>query len=338
MKKIRIGIIGLGRLGFAHAENIAGKIPGCELFAACGSHLGRLEKNRLLLDIPKITTDYQEFVEMEELDGIIIASASTLHAEQLITACKAGVKNIFIEKPIAMSLEEVEKLEQYLSTVELNIQVGHHRRYDPSYIEAHRKIREGYIGKPISMRNDNRDYYFDPEFYRRFSPVSGGTLLDTGSHDYDMARWLLDAEAVSVYGMGGSYVYDFLDEFNDVDNAALLIQFDNNAMGQFSYSRNCTYAYHVETEIYGTDGVLRICSEPLNNRLISIDEEGAHKTYFKDFYDLYKNCYYDEMVDFIASIRDGRKARVTADDGLKSVKWALAATEAVQKREVVTLA
>jgi myo-inositol 2-dehydrogenase/D-chiro-inositol 1-dehydrogenase len=115
--------------------------------------------------------------------------------------------------------------------------VGHHRRYDPSYIEAYRKIREGYIGTPISVRNDNRDYYFNPDFFRRFSPKSGGTILDTGSHDYDMIRWLLDTEAKSIYGLGGAYVYDFLDEFNDVDNASLLMEFGNGMMEQFSGRR-----------------------------------------------------------------------------------------------------
>jgi predicted dehydrogenase len=75
----------------------------------------------------------------------------------------------------------------------------------------------------------------------------------------------------------------------DVDNAALM-------MGQFSYSRSCKYAYQVETEIHGTEGVLRICTEALNNRLITIDENGSHKTFFKDFYS-------DKMVDFFECIR-----------------------------------
>ncbi len=335
MKKLSIGIIGLGRLGFYHAENISGKIKGVELYAACGSDPDRLKKNQQLLDIPVITTDYEEFVGMEELDGIVIASASTLHFEHLTKALKAGVKNIFIEKPIALNGEEIEQLEKELPKYQANIQVGHHRRYDPSYIEASKKIKEGYIGTPVSVRNDNRDYYFDPDFFRRFSPKSGGTILDTGSHDYDMVRWLLGAEAKSIYGLGGSYVYDFLDEFNDVDNASLLMEFDNGMMGQFSYSRSCKYAYHVETEIHGTEGVLRICTEPSNNRLISIDEKGTHKTFHKDFYDLYKNCYHDEMVDFFECIREGRKPSPTAEDGIKSVKWALYATEAVLGKKVV---
>jgi myo-inositol 2-dehydrogenase/D-chiro-inositol 1-dehydrogenase len=338
-KKVKLGIIGLGRLGFAHAENISGKIKGVELHAICGSNMERLKKNQQLLDVPVITTDYNEFINMDELDGIVIASSSSLHFEQLVKACEAGVKNIFIEKPIALTMDEINKLEALFSGtgINTNIQVGHHRRFDPSYIEAEKRIREGYIGTPISIKNENRDYYFDPDFFRRFSPKSGGTILDTGSHDYDMTRWLLGSEAKSIYGLGGSYVYDFLGEFNDVDNAALLMEFENNVMAQFSYSRNCKYAYHVETEIYGTEGVLKICSEPLNNRLISIDDKGSHKTFFKDFYDVYKNCYYDEMAEFISCIRDGKKPRVSAEDGIKSVKWALHATEAVLGKKVVYL-
>jgi myo-inositol 2-dehydrogenase/D-chiro-inositol 1-dehydrogenase len=337
MKNLKIGIIGLGRLGFSHAENISSRIKGAELYAACGSDNVRLEKNQQLLDIPVITTDYDEFINLEELDGIVIASASALHYDQLIRACKAGVKNIFIEKPIALTAEEIAGLEEILPGLNANIQVGHHRRYDPSYIEAKKKIDAGYIGTPISYRNDNRDYYFDPDFFKRFSPGSGGTILDTGSHDYDMVRWLTGAEAKTVYGLGGAYVYDFLPQMGDVDNAALMMDFDNGMMGHFSYSRSCKYAYHVETEIHGTEGVLRICNEPLNNRLISIDEKGSHKTFFKDFYDLYRNCYYDEMVDFLDCIRTGRKSAVSAEDGIKSVKWALKATEAVLGKKVVSL-
>lgn len=284
-KNIKLGIIGLGRLGFAHAENISGKIKGAELYAACGSNLDRLKKNQQLLDIPVITDNYDEFIAMDELDGIIIASSSSLHYEHLSHAIKGGVKNIFLEKPVSLTPDEIEKLENLVSSPAFcaNVQVGHHRRFDPSYIEAEKRIREGYIGTPISIRNDNRDYYFDPDFFRRFSPGSGGTIVDTGSHDYDCARWLLGTEAKSIYGLGGAYVYDFLPQFNDVDNAALLMEFDNNMMAQFSYSRNCKYAYHVETEIYGTEGVLKICTEPLSNRLVSIDDKGSHKTFFQGF-------------------------------------------------------
>ena len=337
MKTLKIGIIGLGRLGFSHAENIASKMKDVELYAACGGDKGRLKKNQQFLDIPVITTDYDEFINMAELDGIAIASASSLHYDHLVRACRAGVKNIFIEKPIALTAGEIADLQRVLPGLDVNIQVGHHRRYDPSYIDAKRKIEEGYIGIPISIRNDNRDYFFDPDFFRRFSPKSGGTILDAGSHDYDMARWLTGAEAKTIYGLGGAYVYDFLPEMNDVDNAALLMEFDNGMMGQFSYSRSCKYAYHVETEIHGTEGVLRICTEPLNNRLISIDENGSHKTFFKDFYDVFKNCYYEEMADFVDCIRTGRKAAVTAEDGIKSVKWALKATEAVLEKKLVML-
>ena len=338
-KNIKLGIIGLGRLGFAHAENISGKIKGAELYAACGSNMDRLEKNQQLLDIPVITDNYDEFIAMDELDGIIIASSSSLHYEHLSRAVKGGVKNIFLEKPVSLTADEIEKLEKLVSSADFkaNVQVGHHRRFDPSYIEAEKRIKEGYIGTPVSIRNDNRDYYFDPDFYRRFSPGSGGTIVDTGSHDYDCARWLLGAEAKSIYGLGGAYVYDFLPQFNDVDNAALLMEFENNMMAQFSYSRNCKYAYHVETEIYGTEGVLKICTEPLSNRLVSIDDKGMHKTFFKDFYDLYKNCYIDEMIEFVNSIRDSFTPRVTVKDGIKSVKWALKATEAVLGKKIVYL-
>lgn len=161
MKNLKIGIIGLGRLGFIHGENIAYKMKGAELHAACGSDMDRLKKNQQLLDIPVITTDYDEFINMEELDGIVIASASSLHFDHLLRECKAGIKYIFIEKPIALTSYEIARLEEALPRMDVNIQVGHHRRYDPSYIEAKRKIKEGYIGIPIFFRNDNRDFFFD---------------------------------------------------------------------------------------------------------------------------------------------------------------------------------
>jgi myo-inositol 2-dehydrogenase/D-chiro-inositol 1-dehydrogenase len=72
LEKLKLGIIGLGRLGFSHAENISGKIKGVELYAACGSNMDRLEKNQQLLDIPVISTDYEEFVSMDELDVLLL--------------------------------------------------------------------------------------------------------------------------------------------------------------------------------------------------------------------------------------------------------------------------
>ncbi len=338
MDKVKLGIIGLGRLGRKHAENIYYKIPNAKLTAICSIVQKELDSVLKEMNPKYVTKDYREIINNKELDGIVIASSSDSHCQQIIDACEAGRKYIFTEKPIGTTLEEISKIKKAVNLNKgVKLQVGYHRRFDISYQAAKKKINEGFIGDPIFIKNINRDAATEEEFLLKFSPKSGGLIFDTGSHDYDMSRWLINSDAKSIYGLGGVYVYEGLKKINDIDNCTLLVEFKNNVMGQFVLSRNCTYGYHVETEIYGTKGSIRVCATPAKDRVTYFDENGINLKCIESFYDFFKPCYLAELQEFVNCIIENRQPLVTAEDGYKTVEWSFAANEAIKNKKIVYL-
>ena len=119
MKKLRIGIAGLGRLGRVHAENIANKIPNSELTAA-----------------QKVYTDYREMVKDPDLDAVVIVTPSPEHCWQIEAALDAG-KHVFSEKPLGVDVAQCKQAEAAVERhPELTFMLGFMRRYDKSYAYA----------------------------------------------------------------------------------------------------------------------------------------------------------------------------------------------------------
>ncbi len=336
MKKVSLGIVGLGRLGINHATNIS-LMPDAELTAVCSMVPKELETAKERFHPKYVYTDYREMFQNKELDGIVIATNSQVHCEMAIAAAELGVKNVYIEKPLGMSLEEVKKIKDAVEKSEINVfQVGYNRRFDVSYQAAKKKIDEGFIGKPILIKMANRDPASMAEFIIKFSPTSGGLVFDMLTHDYDAARWFLGSDAKKVYGLGGVYAYEGLAAVNDIDNCAIICKFENGAMGWFETTRNCSYGYHVETEIFGTDGCIKICVTPTNDRVIYLDQNGINQSTVKWFYEYWEPTFTAEMKDFVDAIRNNRKPLVGLIDGYKAVEWALAAKKAVdEEREII---
>ena len=278
MEKVKLGIIGLGRLGRKHAENIHFHIPQAELTAICSLIQEELDAVVKEMDPQYITKDYTEIIENDHLDGIVIASSSQEHAAMICAAAKAGRKNVFTEKPIGMTLEEIDRIKKEVgANPGMKFQVGYNRRFDRSVQAAKKKIDDGFIGNPIQVKMINRDPAAMAEFIIQFSPKSGGLVFDMLTHDYDCARWFVNSDAKSVYGLGGVYVYEGLKEVNDIDNCAVLVEFNNSVIGQIETSRNCAYGYHVETEIYGSEGCIRIGSTPLKDRVEYLNVNGVNR-------------------------------------------------------------
>ena len=338
MGKVKLGIIGLGRLGWKHAANIHYHIPQAELTAVCSLYEEELNSVANEIDPKYITKDYMEIIENDRLDGIVIASSSQEHAAMICAAARAGRKNIFTEKPIGMTLDEIDRIKKDVeANKNMKFQVGYNRRFDQSVQAAKKKIDEGFIGQPIQIRMVNRDPATMADFIIKFSPTSGGLVFDMLTHDYDCARWFVNSDAKSVYGLGGVYVYEGLKEVNDIDNCAILIEFNNNVIGQIETSRNCTYGYHVETEIYGSEGCIRIGSIPVKDRVEYLNVNGVNRKCVEWFFEYWEPTFLTEMKDFVDCIIEDRPPLVSLEDGYEAVQWAYAATKAVKKKQVVYL-
>ena len=183
----------------------------------------------------------------------------------------------------------------------------------------------------------NRDPASMAEFIVKFSPTSGGLVFDMLTHDYDLLRWFLGCDAKTVYGLGGVYAYPELAALNDIDNCAILCRFENETMAFLETTRSCPYGYHVETEIFGTEGCLRMGVNPNRDRVLYLDKNGVTNACTSWFFEYWEPTFAAEIQHFVECIRTGAKPLVGLDDGYKAVKWAIAAGRAVAAGEVVAL-
>lgn len=338
MKKAKIGIIGLGRLGREHAANIHYHIPEAELTAACSIVKDELEIIKREINPRYVTAEYESILRNGELDGIVIATNSASHCEIICRAAEFGVKNIYTEKPIGMSMDEIDKIRDAVTSNGIKLfQVGYNHRFDVDLCEAKKKVDEGFVGKIILIRMASRDQAGLEEFIVKFAPTSGGLVADMLTHDYDTARWFTGSEADTIYGLGEVYAFEGLKAVGDIDNAVLLMRFKSGAMVQLEASRTSAYGYHAPMEIYGTKGCIKIGENSFKNRSMYLGPSGMNRTYTDWFFDYWKDTYRAEISDFVECILTGKNPKVSLVDGYKAVEWAMKAKEAVDRKTIVAM-
>ena len=157
MKPVKIGSVGLGRLGYEHAKNLATLLPGCVLHAICDVDEARLHSVAEELNIPHIYTDFAAMCADPELDGVVIVSPSFLHVEQIKIAMEHG-KHVFCEKPLGIDVAQCKEAEKVVEAhPELVFQLGFMCRFDPSCAEAKRRVDAGEIGRVVLVRSYTQD-------------------------------------------------------------------------------------------------------------------------------------------------------------------------------------
>lgn len=317
MKKIKIGSVGLGRLGLQHAENIATRVMNAELTALCDLNEPLLNETADRLGVTHRCKSFEELIAIDELDAISIVSPSGLHTSQISAALAAG-KHVFSEKPLGVTVEECKEAEKAVEKYSDKVfMLGFMRRFDPSYMYAHEKVMAGEIGKPVLFRS----YSQDPEKFIdgaiAFAGHSGGQFLDMAVHDIDLARWFLQSEPENVTAMGGCYAHPEFGEYKDGDNVSCLMKFKNDAMVFLFAGRTAPHGYNVETEIIGTKGILRIASVPQKNLVEVLDNSGVRRECSENFLERFESSYVNEMQEFVDCIVEGRKPKVSVYDGTK---------------------
>jgi len=335
MANIRFGMVGLGRLGYRHAENIAFRTPAVELAAVCSVVPQELERATLTFPAAVRYVDYAEMLKDKSLDAIFLCTPSGLHVSQIEAGLKAGV-HVFSEKPLGVTVAECEHAENVVAAHPDQVfMLGFMRRYDESYAYAKKLIDEGRIGTPFMVRA----YGLDPEALVagaiKFAPTSGGIFLDMAVHDIDLANWYLGGTPESVWAIGGSYVHPEFGAFGDCDNACAMFQYKNGGMAFLYVGRTAPHGYHIETEIIGSKGSLRISPVPQKNLVQVFNSDGVLQECVGGFLERFETAYLNELHEFVNCIRQGRKPDVRAEDGTAATRIAFAATESYRERKIV---
>lgn len=335
MEKIKIGSIGLGRLGLQHAENIATRLMHAELTALCDLDEKKLNETADSLNVPYRFSSFEEMLALTELDAIVIVSPSGLHTAQISKALASG-KHVFSEKPLGITVQECREAEKAVEKYSDKIfMLGFMRRFDESYKYAHKKVSEGVIGRPVLFRS----YGQDPEKFIdgaiAFAAHSGGQFLDMAVHDIDLARWFTGSEPETVYAIGACYAHPEFGKYNDGDNASCLMKFKDETMVFLFAGRTAPHGYNVETEIIGTKGTLRIASVPQKNLVEILDNSGVRKECSENFLERFDSSYLNEVQEFINCIREDRKPEVTVYDGTRVSEIAYKCKESFEKGEML---
>ena len=334
---IKIGAIGLGRLGYQHAFNLRFSIPGVELVALCDMNEEKLVTTAKAWGVPHTYTDFEAMIQNQELDAIAITSPSHLHTLQIAQALEQGL-HVFSEKPLGTTVEECRIAEAAVEKhPELVFMLGFMRRYDPSYAYARKMVVAGKIGKPILFRG----YSQDPETAIKgaiaYAGHSGGQFIDMAVHDIDLARWFMASDPKTIFAIGGCYAHPEFGQFKDGDNVSALMHLQNDSMAFLFAGRTAPHGYNVETEIVGTQGTLRIASVPQKNMVEILDQHGVRKECSQDFIERFGEDYLNEMNEFISCIHEGRKPEVTVYYGTKCTEIAYKCKEAFESNELVRM-
>ena len=318
MKEIKVGIVGLGRLGSVHAQNLAFKIPGCKLVAACSLEQKELDWAKDYLKVEYTTTDYKKMVDEADIEAVVIVSSSPEHCWMIEYALDAG-KHVFTDKPLGCSLEECKRAEAAVERHPDKIFfLGFMRRYDPSYADAKAQINAGRIGKPYLVKATGLDPEALVESCIKFSKTSGGIFIDAASHDIDLMRWFLGGEVTEVYAAGTNFKHPEFAENGDTETGMAMLKFDNGTVAFLHVGRTAPHGYHTETEIVGTEAHIRVAGVPWKDRVMVYDQYGARQEIVENFPQRFAEAYLLEMVDFIDCIQKDSKPELTVYDGTKA--------------------
>ena len=320
---INLGLIGAGRIGRIHAENLTRRLPGARLLAVADIFVEAAQKVAADFDIPNAYADPSPIFADPAIDAVVICSSTDTHADFIEQAAAAG-KHIFCEKPIHLDLDRIDQALAAVDAAGVKLQIGFNRRFDPNFRRAQELVASGAIGEPQILRITSRDPAPPPIDYIK---VSGGIFLDMTIHDFDMARFLIGDEVAELYATGGVMVDQAIGEAGDIDTALISLKYRNGVIGSIDNSRQAVYGYDQRVEIFGSEGVVMVGNVRPDTAVLT-NIQGEHRAkplYF--FLERYTESYLAEMRAFLQAIRADTTPLVTGADGRIPVVMGYAAWE-----------
>lgn len=319
MDKITIAVIGVGRIGKMHTENLVREFSDVQVKAVASPIINKQWAKRL--SIPIATTDVESIFEDGDIDAVIIAASSTSHVD-LIKSAASARKAIFCEKPIAFDPERIAAAVKAVKDAGVILQVGFNRRFDTDFLAVKHAVENGEIGVPHLIKITNRDPK-RPDL--NFVARSGGMFIDFNVHDFDMARFITNSEIQEIYATGDVLIDPALKELNDIDTAIITLRMQNGTLCVIDSSRETHYGYDQRLEAFGDKGAIQAPNRTATKtRLIKATGVISDKPLYS-FVERYQQAYIDQFKEFFDCVRERRQPSVTGTDALKAVQAALTA-------------
>ena len=320
-RKVRFGVIGAGRIGRLHVENLTLRIPEAEVVAISDVSLPAAQKCAKDFGIPTVECDYHALLDNPTIEAVLICSSTDTHAQIMVDAAARG-KQIFCEKPIAQDLGQIDKALEAVRASGVKLQIGFNRRFDSNHLQVRKLVHEGKIGDPHILRITSRDPAPPSMEYIK---VSGGLFMDMMIHDFDLSRYLIGSEVVEVFAFGAVRIDPAIRKVGDLDTAVVSLKFENGAIGTIDNSRKAVYGYDQRVEVFGSKGMVQTFNKTPTSVWVSRSDGVIGDLPLHFFLERYGDSFVLEVREFINCLLDGTQPLVTGIDGKMSVKIALAA-------------
>ncbi len=330
-ERVRIGLLGCGRIGSMHADLVARRVPGTAL-AAVYDVAADMAISVAETFGARRASSATELIEADDVDAVAICSSTDTHMDLLVEVAAAG-KPAFVEKPLSLDLAEVDRGIGAATEAGIAVQVGFNRRFDAAHRHVRDRVAAGDVGDVHLVRISSRDPDPPPIAYIE---VSGGIFCDMTIHDFDMARFVIGSEAVEVYATGAVRVDPAIGEAGDLDTVVVVVTHANGAITTIDNSRRAVYGYDQRVEAFGSGGMATSQNPPAATALYW-GPEGSHGPplpYF--FLERYTASYLAEWDAFVAMV-NGAPSPVSLADGRAPLVMGLAAWASVREGRPVAI-
>lgn len=337
MKKLKFAIIGCGRISYKHIEALVKNYDSSILVAVSDVIVERAKtkkkeyEEKILEESVKVYSDYKEMLREEEIDVVTIATESGYHAEIAVYCMNKG-KHVIVEKPMALSILDADKMIEASNTNKVKLCVCHQNRFNLPIQKLRKAIEMNKLGKLVNatariLWNRNNDYYKQAP-WRGTWKLDGGTLMNQCIHNIDLLQWMLGGEIESVYSQSDT----FLRNIEAEDFGVIVIRFKNGAIGMVEGSA-CIFPKNLEEtlSVFGESGTVCIGGLAVNkietwkikgeleleDEIINTKQDDPDTVYGEGHTALFK--------DMISSINNKTEPLINGEEGKKAVSIILAA-------------
>ena len=317
---MRIGFLGVGRIGASHASAVA-RHPDVTSLVLADADPERARAVAGQLDAEAVA-DVTAVLEAG-VDAVVIATATNSHADLIVAGARAGLPG-FCEKPVALDVPGTLRVLEEVRATGTPVQIGFQRRFDAGYVAAREALHSGQLGELRRVHAVTAD---PAPPHASYIPTSGGIYRDCLIHDFDILRWVTGREIVDVVAVGANRGASFFAEAGDVDETVVLLTLDDGTLATVQGSRYNGAGYDVRMEIAGTEGTIAVGLD--EHAALRSAEPGTgfptgapHPTFWERFADAYAA----EINAFLAVVRGERPSPCTVDEALDALYVAEAAT------------
>lgn len=335
---IRICMIGAGRVGKNHSRAITRHVPGGKIVALVDPMIEVREETAIEFGIESQYDTLEMALDKADFDAVIITTPTPTHLALTALAAE-NKKHVFLEKPMALNLEECDAINNAVEQNAVILQLGFMRRFDPEFAAAAQRVEAGEIGQPMMIKSNTHGPGLPPPWARDLR-TSNGMLAEVNSHDWDATRWLMGSNYQRVYTEVANFkgAARNVDTPNFYDTVLVNIKFESGGLGLISGVCPCDYGYDARVEIIGDKGIMQIGELQGQSVVICTNrDQGLITPIFRTWPERFAWAYIYELEHFVTCIQNETPPAVGGNEGWWAVAGVLAGTQSFLEQRPVYL-